>query len=161
MIHSLLRASACLLFLLAGCDVGPTDEPLPTVADLRDEFERPEPGRGVIVDGRTRYETDAVYYAQDSTSRIAVDLVSDEPGTALSVLIEGRQRPGLREGAELTVRFLYSGTSDGSRGGGVLGITLVDGDRIAGVFAADLTPNGLVPQFPRIRGAFHATRRAE
>ena len=167
--HSFLRASACLtiLLLLAGCDVGRTDEPLPTVAELRDEFETPEPGRGVIVDGRTRYETDAEHHTSFEVGPAAtiatfrVNLVSDPRGAALTILKINLDGDTLQTGDEFLTGFSYSGTSDGSRGSGIFGITSVDGDRIAGVFAADLTPNGLVPQFPRIRGAFHATRRAE
>ena len=162
----LLSTLAALAALAAGpgCgSVGPSDEPLPTVAELRAEFDRQPEGRGLVRDGGQRYETSAAHHTSVETgpagsiSTFRANLVSEDPAAAITVLLHETDGADLRAGDELNARFIYGSTSgDGSRGGGVLGITAVEGGRIEGVFAADLAPGGLVPDFRRIRGAFHA-----
>lgn len=149
-----------LAALAPGCDgLSPSDEPLPTVAELRAEFDRQPPGRGLVRDRDARYGTSASHFTrgEGALARFRVNLVSEDPAVAITLFADGEQATDLRTGDELPARFIYGSTSgDGSRGGGVLGITAVEGGRVEGVFAADLVPGGLVPDFRRIRGAFHA-----
>ena len=160
---------AALAALAAGPGCGsfePSDEPLPTVAELRAESDRQPEGRGLVQEGEgtggDRYETSAAHHtsveagSHATISTFVVELVSDDPAVAIAAFDIGTDGTALRAGAEISAQFSYGGGSDGSRGGGVLGITAVEGGRIEGVFAVDLAPGGLVPDFRRIRGAFHA-----
>jgi hypothetical protein len=152
-----------------GCDVGPSDEPLPTVEELRAEFGRQPEGQGVLIEGGgngDRYETGAVHLTNVLTgsggtvSTFFLSLRSADPAVrppvAVTVILYDTNGTDLRAGDEFTASFSYSGLGDGSSGGGTLGITAAAGDRIEGVFAADLSPKGLYPEFRRVRGAFHA-----
>lgn len=166
------RFSLVLLFVLAlsACDsFSPTDEPLPTRAQLLADFGRQVPyiGTGYASErggnAHGSYSVTARYtvYGAESPYPDGRNLhVSLRPadGSAGSV---GLQRQGVwpsevRVGDELGVSV--SGPSSRGSGSGMLYITAVDGEAISGVFAADTqsTGNLFSANYRRVTGTFTA-----
>lgn len=147
-----------LAVLVAGCDnAEPSDRPLPTAEQVQARFGPQEAGRGTVDDGET-FEVSAVHSLNGSgeLSRFRIGMISETPPAALSVFVDGVGDPRLLIGRALAARFNY-GRGDNARGSGTLAITAVEGGRVEGVFAADLAPGGLYPDFRRTQGAFNAT----
>ena len=120
MLRPLPLALAALAALAAGCgSAGPSDEPLPTVVELRAEFDRQPAGRGLVREGARgdRYGTSAVHLTrgEGAPARFRVNLVSENPAVAITLFVDGEQARDLRAGEELNARFLYGSTrGDGS-----------------------------------------------
>ena len=154
------------LAAVAGCDSAqPSDQPLPTVEQVQARFGPQAAGRGTVDDGET-FEVSAIHGTSTvsgpagSISTFRVSLLSEDPRVALVIFVEGLDGGDLQVGRAITARFSY-GRGDNARGSGVLAVTAVEGGRVEGVFAADLAPGGLYPDFRRVQGAFNATPRPD
>ena len=153
---------AALAVVVAGCDgATPSDQPLPTVEQVQARFGPQPVGRGTVDDGETFevsavHETSTISGSAGSISTFRIILSSEDPRVAITAFAEGVDGSDLQAGRTITVRFSYS-RGDNARGSGVLAITAVEGGRVEGVFAADLAPGGLYPDFRRVQGAFNAT----
>ena len=132
----------------SGCDgLGPSDEPLPTVAELRAEFDRQPPGRAFFIDDNDeRYRTVATYTTRTGDSPLlGISLRSEETGFAISLLAFGVSAADIQVGDELPV-----GNDE------IIGITAIEDGRIEGVFAVEYFPSLTNPGYSRYRGAFNA-----
>ena len=153
---------AALAVLVAGCDnAEPADQPLPTAEQVQARFGPQAAGRGTVDDGETfgvsaSHKTNVASGSAGVISTFRVSLLSEDPPVAATIFVEGLNGNDLRAGQSITARFSY-GRGDNARGSGVLAITAVEDGRVEGVFAADLAPGGLYPDFRRIQGAFNAT----
>lgn len=152
------------LLLTAGCSsTGPSDEPLPTVVQLRAEFERQPEGRGFVRESNgglrepyevtARHSTSSVTGQQGTISTFTISLESSIRGLSVNIIGVGINGDHLIPGREYNAGFSYSGVGGGN---GLVGITAADNGRIEGVFATDIAPNGYIPDFRRVRGAFNA-----
>lgn len=156
-----LCLAACAVAFSSCSSVSPSDEPLPTFAQLRDEFDVQPAGRGVLREGSgtrgDRYDLSARYLV-DRTGGISQLFIYLQNDTSVSLTINRElDGPDPRLGQFGNAFFSYfNDGGDGARGSGRLEITSVEDGRLEGVFAADLTPGGLYPDFRRIRGAFNA-----
>ena len=153
---------AALAVTVAGCDnAEPSDQPLPTVEQVQARFGPQAAGRGTVDDGENfgvsaSHKTNVASGSAGVISTFRVNMLSESPPVALTILVEGLDGDDLRVGRAITAQFIY-GRGDGGGGTGMLAITAVEGGRVEGVFAADLAPGGLYPDFRRIQGAFNAT----
>lgn len=152
------------LALLAGCDFGPNDDPLPTRAELVAAFGPQEVGTASVREtgGRDgRYGMAAGYYtsvitgSESTIVRFILELDGEDLGVYTSLANTGAS--DLASGDGFEPLFNYNPQrGDGGSGLGRLYITAVGGGRVEGVFAADITPGGLVPVYSRVTGAFNA-----
>ena len=153
---------------LSACDSGrPSDEPLPSRDDLIAAFGPQAPGEAAVRETGDRprdYSATAEHHTTvivGSESTIATfRTVLDGPDALITFIEERTYGDSLQVGSSLAVGVAYGGRGDGGRGNGRLHITSVEGDRISGVFAADLTSSGLLPGAWRVTGAFNATPRS-
>ena len=160
-----------VVLALAGCDSGPTDDPLPTRDELVTAFGPQEPGtatvretgdRDGLYDMAAGYFTDVNVGSESTTATFFLDLHADDPGLSISTSFPGVRASDLAPGDEFEVGFRYGPRrGDGGPGLGQLYITAVSESRVEGVFAADITPGGLVPVYSRVTGAFNATLRPD
>ena len=153
---------AALAVTVAGCDnAEPSDQPLPTVEQVQARFGPQAAGRGTVDDGETfgvsaTHFTDVQSGSAGSSSTFVIQMVSETPAVAMTIFQVLPDQAPLRPGQTVMARFSYV-RGDNARGSGTLAITAVEGGRVEGVFAADLAPGGLYPDFRRIQGAFNAT----
>ena len=158
-----------IVLMLAGCDSGPSDDPLPTRDELVATFGPQEPGTASVLetgDRSGRYSMAAGYRVDvfgNSTSGLVVfRLVLDGMGLDVFADLEGVRASDLAPGDEFETLFQYNPQrGDGGSGLGQLYITAAGEGRVEGVFAADITPGGLVPVYSRVTGAFNATLRPD
>jgi hypothetical protein len=154
------------LLALAACDTtGPLGGPgdlLPTRDELVAEFGAPAPGQAFVRETGDRpqsYRADASHFTDVTTGTggtlrdFVVDLDGPESFISFSHRADGDT---LASGDALTVGATYAGRGDGGRGSGRLYVTGREGDRIQGVFAADVNGSGLLPGEWRVTGAFDA-----
>lgn len=162
------RSAALTLFTLvlpalgmAGCDtLRPSDEPLPSFDELREEFGGQPPGRGLVrEDNDPSYQVSATHFTDriGELSTFVVYLISEEAGVAMTLFMEGVDGNNLRPGMQFeTLEVIYGGDAPAGGSGGRLEIIAVEDGRIAGVFAADLSPTTFNPNFRRLTGGFNA-----
>jgi hypothetical protein len=158
-----LLIAAPLVLGAAGCDsLRPSDEPLPSFEELREAFDGQPPGRGLVQeDNGSPYEASAVHYTdvelgpQDTVYTFVVRLQSDLADVVL-VLYE-TARSDLVAGTRLErLSVSYSAPDCIGSGSGRIEVTATDGDRVGGVFAADVSTTTLTPCFRRLTGGFNA-----
>ena len=169
----MLRSISLLLIvlILAGCDFGPSDDPLPTRDELAASFGPQEPGTATVRetgDRDGRYSMAASYYtsvvtgSEATIERFWLEFDGEQPPLDISTSLEGVPASDLAPGDEFEALFVYGPQrGDGGSGQGRLYITAVGEGQVEGVFAADITPGGLVPVYSRVTGAFNATLRPD
>lgn len=152
-----------LSLVVTGCDGARPTEPLPSFEALRAAFGGQPDGRGLVRENDAApYETSATHQTtgEGELAEFRVRLEGEagpngRPGTTLTLYrLDGADlQPGLQF-ESLTVS--YGGPGCIGHGNGRLEITSVEGDRIAGVFAADVSTTTLVWCHRRLTGGFTA-----
>ena len=142
--------------LLTGCDLAAPGL-LPSLDDLQSEFAVPAFGTSIVrVNGGDTESGTARLIELSNSTMVAVGV--GDGGLAIST----RNVPfdSIRSGAEYVVQIEDGGVRlDSGQGDGVLFVTEVGPDHVAGYFAGDASP--LFSPFPtsnRYIGAFHALR---
>ena len=157
-----IAGSVVALLALASCSVAaPADRPLPTVDELEALFGEQASGTGrvrdVDVDGKGRDYPVAVEYVRQNVFYFRMS--NDGPDISATIIAGFNPDSTLRDGTEFGISVFYAPESGANRSGsGRMTVTAIEGDLIAGVFAADVGAAGGSGETGQFFGAFNATR---
>ena len=171
MTRFLLLTMFSLTLSVSGCDgARPVDAPLLSFAELEAAFPPQPPGRGIVREGENYRSGGFTVEATHRTAGVAavrftVFLANASQNLRLSFRLFDTEFSDLSVGDTFEgVSVGYNppgGSSEGLDGWGRFKVTAIEGTRLSGVFAADVSADGFVPLEVRVTGRFTATLAAE
>lgn len=157
---SFVLLAAPITLGVSGCDeVRPSEGPLPSFEELREEFAGQPLGHGLVQeDDDPPYETHAVHHTtgEGELARFRINLTTKEEQAGMTLYLDGIEGADLQPGMQFETLQVIYGVRCAAVGSGRLEVTSVADSLIAGVFAADVTTRTLTPCELRLQGGFSA-----